>query len=79
MVEMATHGCGWLTSTMAGGTFRYGNTAEQGMGCDVFINELIPHIDSTYRTIAERSGRGIEGFSQGEVKMHWTLRDNDCC
>ena len=45
--------------------YRYGNTAQQGMGCDVFINELIPHIDSTYRTIADRSGRGIEGFSQG--------------
>ncbi len=34
-------------------------------GADVFINELIPHIDSTYRTIADRGGRGIEGFSQG--------------
>lgn len=35
------------------------------MGADVFIKELIPHIDRTYRTIADRSGRGIEGFSQG--------------
>ena len=34
-------------------------------GADVFINELIPHVDSTYRTIADRAGRGIEGFSQG--------------
>ena len=34
-------------------------------GADVFIKELIPHIDSNYRTIADRSGRGIEGFSQG--------------
>ena len=32
----------------------------------MFVKELIPHIDSTYRTIAKRSGRGIEGFSQGE-------------
>jgi hypothetical protein len=31
----------------------------------VFIKELIPHIDTTYRTIANRSGRGLEGFSQG--------------
>lgn len=38
---------------------------ENGMGEDVFINELIPHIDKTYRTIADRAGRGIEGFSQG--------------
>lgn len=31
----------------------------------VIINDLIPHIDSTYRTIATRDGRGIEGFSIG--------------
>ncbi len=29
------------------------------------INELIPHIDKTYRTIANRNGRCIEGFSMG--------------
>ncbi|EKK04558.1 esterase [Rhodopirellula baltica SH28] len=34
-------------------------------GADVFIKELIPHIDATYRTIADREHRGIEGFSQG--------------
>lgn len=38
---------------------------EHAMGEDVFIEELIPHIDETYRTIASRSGRGLEGFSQG--------------
>lgn len=27
--------------------------------------ELIKHVDATYRTIADRSGRGVEGFSQG--------------
>jgi len=31
----------------------------------VIIEELIPHIDATYRTISERGGRGIEGFSMG--------------
>ena len=35
------------------------------MGEDIFVKELIPHIDSTYRTIAKRESRGIEGFSQG--------------
>lgn len=35
------------------------------MGEDVFVKELIPHIDATYRTIADRAGRGVEGFSQG--------------
>lgn len=38
---------------------------KNAMGADVFIKELIPHIDSTYRTIASREGRAIEGFSQG--------------
>ena len=31
----------------------------------VIIDELIPHIDASYRTISERNGRGIEGFSMG--------------
>ena len=31
----------------------------------VIIDELIPHIDATYRTISDRRGRGIEGFSMG--------------
>lgn len=34
-------------------------------GADVFIGELIPHVDSTYRTISSREARGLEGFSQG--------------
>ena len=35
------------------------------MGEDVFIKELIPHVDKTERTIAKRNGRALEGFSQG--------------
>lgn len=38
---------------------------KHAMGEDVFVKELIPHIDATYRTIAARKGRGLEGFSQG--------------
>mgnify|MGYP006081471969 CR=1 FL=1 len=38
---------------------------ENGRGEDVFVKELIPHIDKTYRTIGKREGRAIEGFSQG--------------
>lgn len=50
-----------------GGPVSWYNFADRkhGMGEDVFINELIPHIDATYRTIAKREGRAIEGFSQG--------------
>jgi len=31
----------------------------------VVIKELIPHIDATYRTIAKKEGRAVEGFSKG--------------
>jgi len=35
------------------------------MGETILIKELIPLIDATYKTIAGRSGRAIEGFSMG--------------
>ena len=31
----------------------------------IIMNELIPHIDATYRTIAGREGRLLDGFSMG--------------
>jgi enterochelin esterase-like enzyme len=31
----------------------------------VIIKDLIPHVDQTYRTIAKREGRVIEGYSMG--------------
>ena len=31
----------------------------------VIIKDLIPHVDATYRTIARREGRVIEGYSMG--------------
>jgi endo-1,4-beta-xylanase len=37
----------------------------QGMGESVFVRELIPHIDATYRTWGTREGRALEGYSQG--------------
>ncbi len=43
----------------------YNMPSMNSMGEDLFVKELIPHIDKTYRTIARREGRGIEGFSQG--------------
>ncbi len=49
-----------------GGAMSHYNYPEKNSpGEDVFIQELIPHIDQTYRTIAAREGRGLEGFSQG--------------
>ena len=49
-----------------GGPVSHYNIGKKGqMGEDVFIKELIPHVDATYRTIPGREGRGLEGFSQG--------------
>lgn len=31
----------------------------------IFMNEFLPHVDQTYRTLAKREGRCIEGFSMG--------------
>jgi Putative esterase len=31
----------------------------------VLVKELIPHIDATYRTVAGRQGRAVDGFSMG--------------
>ena len=38
---------------------------KQAQGEDVFVKELIPHVDRVYRTVSSRGGRAIEGFSQG--------------
>lgn len=48
------------------------------LGADIFIKELIPHIDETYRTVADRTARGLEGFSQGgRATMRLSLRYPD--
>jgi enterochelin esterase-like enzyme len=31
----------------------------------VIIKDLIPHVDATYRTVSDRRGRAVEGFSMG--------------
>ncbi len=51
------------------------NGLTESMWCDsadgqapvetVFIKELIPHVDASFRTVAAREGRLIEGFSMG--------------
>lgn len=43
----------------------YNYPALNSMAEDLFIEELIPHIDDNYRTVADRSGRALQGFSQG--------------
>ena len=51
------------------------NGLANGMYCDwkdgtvlgerVFIDDLVPHVDATFRTVATREGRIVEGFSMG--------------
>ena len=38
---------------------------KHGLGETVFVKEVIPHIDATYRTWGTRAGRALEGYSQG--------------
>src|SRR5882757_8986599 len=49
----------YVDSQYAGGPSR-GRPVESA-----FINDLIPHVDVTYRTIADRNGRAIVGYSMG--------------
>jgi len=43
----------------------YDTKEPKGLGETAFIKELIPYIDETYRTLADRSHRAIEGVSMG--------------
>ena len=38
---------------------------KDSMGESVFVKELVPHIDATWRTWGTREGRALEGYSQG--------------
>lgn len=70
----------WFASAMTKGRIPpmlivFPNGMGASMWCDskdgtvsmesVVINDLIPHVDATFRTIASRRGRIIEGFSMG--------------
>jgi len=50
-----------------GGTFsRYRDWKTENVKTETFlIDELIPHIDETFRTIDDRKGRALTGFSMG--------------
>jgi enterochelin esterase-like enzyme len=48
-----------------GAVSHYDYPAFQSYGETALVKELIPHVDKTYRTIAKRDGRALEGFSQG--------------
>jgi S-formylglutathione hydrolase FrmB len=50
--------------TRYGGS-QYVNSSAMGRYEDYFLDEIIPHIDTTYRTIAAPEGRGVFGKSSG--------------
>jgi len=57
--------CIWV-AVMAGRTSWYTDSPDgKVMGETVVIKELIPHIDNTYRTVASRDGRALQGASMG--------------
>ncbi|MCI0536952.1 MAG: hypothetical protein L0Z50_17190 [Verrucomicrobiales bacterium] len=44
----------------------------------VILKELLPHIDTTYRTLGTREGRALEGFSMGgHGALHLAFRHPD--
>jgi S-formylglutathione hydrolase FrmB len=49
------------------GSFYADSVDGKVMGETTVIRELIPLIDATYRTIADRSGRCLQGFSMGAL------------
>ena len=47
-----------------------------GGGSNTMVTELIPMIDSTYRTIADRDHRGMAGLSLGGTQTFQTTQAN---
>jgi endo-1,4-beta-xylanase len=55
-----------LVYTMCGRTSWYADAPDGSvMGESVFIKDLIPHVDATYRTVAAKGGRALQGWSMG--------------
>lgn len=59
---------------MGGGTVLNGITKGEVTGPaafqEVLINDLIPYIDSHFRTVAKRDGRAMAGLSMGGMETH---------
>lgn len=58
---------GFLTDFLRPDLVEAGDQPSVGTGAfeAYFINELVPYVDATYRTVADRAGRGVDGFSLG--------------
>jgi len=49
----------------------YADSATNGPRGEMLVREMIPHIDATYRTIAQPSGRFVTGHSSGGWTCLW--------
>lgn len=55
-----------LVYTMAGRTAWFSDAPDGSvMGETLIVKELIPHVDKTWRTVAGREGRALQGWSMG--------------
>ncbi|MEM7453831.1 MAG: alpha/beta hydrolase-fold protein [Planctomycetota bacterium] len=61
----------FLTGQCKWGHHVYANSATNGPRGDALINEMIPLIDSTFRTIAEPTARFVGGHSSGGWSSLW--------
>lgn len=72
----------WVDNTTYGADYNYGPSSSFPiMSESVIIEDVIPFIDANFRTIANRSGRAIEGFSMGgggAIKLAFKYSDMFC-
>jgi hypothetical protein len=61
----------FLTGQCNWGHHVYANSATNGPRGDALIQEMIPHIDSQFRTIAEPTARFVGGHSSGGWSSLW--------
>lgn len=61
----------YLTGQCKWGHHVYADSATNGPRGEAFIKEMIPHIDSTFRTIAEPTARFVGGHSSGGWSSLW--------
>ncbi|MCF3648146.1 alpha/beta hydrolase [Synoicihabitans lomoniglobus] len=62
-----------------GGMSAYRNHPDTGINVEtMIIDELLPHIDATYRTLPQRESRGLAGYSMGGGgAVHLALKHSD--
>jgi endo-1,4-beta-xylanase len=64
MIIVGVNGLGGGRNTFPGS--QYADYKDGSLPMEsVIINDLLPHIDQTYRTLGVREGRALEGFSMG--------------